>query len=702
LLASLAMFAAANGNAAAPKGRDFGTRIANADAEPHNWLSHGRTYDEARFSPLTQIHERNVRRLGLAWYYDLDTNRGQEATPLVVDGRMYTTSAWSKVQAFNAVTGELLWQFDPKVPGAAAVKACCDVVNRGVAFWNGKVFVGTLDGRLIALNAKSGHQVWSVATVDSNLSYTITGAPRVVKGKIIIGNAGAEFGVRGYVSAYDAASGRLVWRFYTVPGEPGHPDHAASDAILAKLAVPTWRGEWWSEKGGRGGGTVWDSMAYDPALDLLYIGVGNAAYWNQSIRSPGGGDNLFVSSILALRPDTGEYVWHYQEVPGDEWDYTASQHMILADIAIDGQRRKVLMQAPKNGFFYVLDRETGKLISAKPYTPVNWALRIDADTGRPEFNPDARYSSTGKMWLGRPGMLGGHNWQPMAFSPISGLVYIPTLEIPGAYKNDAAFRPIAKGMNVGVDMSIFVPSEDKAARDTIKKSLTGELIAWDPKRQAEVWRVNLGGPWNGGVLATAGGLVFEGDGDGMLSAYAASTGAKLWSFDSHDSIEAPPISFSVNGTQYLTVMVGLGGGPPLNAGELLWGANGPRHNRSRVLTFALGGRAKLPVESIAAVTLAQPAQSASPEAIKSGEQAYHHVCFLCHGSGAVSSGLLPDLRHSGALGSAQAWRAIVYGGALIDKGMVSFKEDFSEAEVEQLRAYVISRAQVEAKSASLQ
>src|SRR5580658_2782370 len=357
-------------------------RLAGANLDPEDWLSHGRTYDEQRFSPLSQITTSNVSTLGLAWSLDLDTARGQEATPLVADGVLYSTSAWSKVQAIDAATGRLLWQYDPKVPGETGAKACCDVVNRGVGMWKGRVYVGTLDGRLVALDAKTGKEAWSVVTVDQTKKYTITGAPRIVKGKVLIGNGGAEYGVRGYLSAYDAEDGKLAWRFYTVPGDPSQP----FEAPILKTAAATWKGEYWKLGGG---GTVWDSMAYDPDLELLYIGVGNGSPWNQRLRSPGGGDNLFLSSIVALKPDTGEYVWHFQTTPGESWDYTATQHIILADLAIDGQPRKVLMQAPKNGFFYVLDRVSGKLISAQPFTTLNWAAGVDLQTGRPLTNPAA-------------------------------------------------------------------------------------------------------------------------------------------------------------------------------------------------------------------------------------------------------------------------------------------------------------------------
>lgn len=673
---------------------DFGNRIINADREPHNWLSHGRSYDEARYSPLDQIDQNNVGKLGLAWFYDLDTSRGQEATPLVVDGVLYTSSAWSKVQAFDAVSGGLLWQFDPKVPGETAIKGCCDVVNRGVAYWDGMVYVGALDGRLIAIDAKSGQQRWSQMTVDTSLNYTITGAPRIVKGKVIIGNSGAEFGVRGYVTAYDAKSGEQLWRFYTVPGKPGVADNAASDDIMARLAQSTWSGRWWDDKGGRGGGTVWDSMAYDPELDLLYLGVGNGSYWSQKLRSEDGGDNLFVSSILALKPDTGEYVWHFQQVPGDEWDYTATQHMILADLPIKGKTRKVLMQAPKNGFFYIIDRSNGEFISAQPYTEVNWATGVDPKTGRPQFNPDARYSKTDEMWIGIPGSLGAHNWQPMAFNPNTGLVYIPTLDGAAAYKTDPDFKPLAKGMNLGVDLAPFIPPTDKQAREEIKKSFKGKLIAWNPITQKEVWRVAHSGPWNGGVLTTAGGLVFQGEGNGHFSAYKAASGEKLWSFDGQSSIQAAPITYAVDGVQYISVMVGLGGGMALSGGELLWNDGKPLRNKSRVLTFALNGSAHLPSATpLATAPLQPPQQFADEPTIKRGEQLYHTTCGFCHGGGALSAGVIKDLRYSSALASQEAWKAIVYDGALTSLGMVSFKDNYSIANIEAIRAYVISRAQ---------
>jgi len=407
------------------------SRISQADQEPENWLSHGRSYDEQRYSPLKAINVDNVDQLGLSWSYEFPTARGKEATPLVVDGILYVTGSWSVVFAFNAQSGELLWTFDPAVPRELAGNFCCDVVNRGVAFWEGKIYVGTLDGRLIALDAANGKQRWSTQTTPKDKPYSITGAPRVVKGKVIIGNGGAEMSVRGFVSAYDANSGKLVWRFYTIPGNPAEDFEAPE----LEMAAKTWSGEWWKFGGG---GTAWDSFAYDAKNDLFYIGVGNGSPWSHILRSEGKGDNLFLSSIVAVRPNTGEYVWHYQTTPKDSWDYTATQHMILADMEIDGKNRQVIMQAPKNGFFYVLDRVTGELISAEKYTTVTWASHVDLKTGRPVENPDMHYGAEQAKVI-FPGPLGGHSWHPMSYSQRSGLVYIPAQNIPGIYRLDKAF-----------------------------------------------------------------------------------------------------------------------------------------------------------------------------------------------------------------------------------------------------------------------
>jgi alcohol dehydrogenase (cytochrome c)/quinohemoprotein ethanol dehydrogenase len=646
-------------------------------------VTHGGTYAEDRFSPLAQIDASTIKTLGLAWSLDLDTNRGQEATPLIVDGVMYSTSAWSKVQAIDAASGKLLWQYDPFVPGSTGVRACCDVVNRGVAAWKGRLYVGTLDGRLVALDAGTGKPVWSVVTVDQSKSYTVTGAPRIVKDKVLIGNGGAEFGVRGYISAYDADSGKLAWRFYTIPGDPSQP----FEAPILKQAATTWSGEWWKYGGG---GTVWDSMAYDPELDLMYIGTGNGSPWNQGYRSPGGGDNLFLSSIVALKPDTGEYVWHYQTTPQDAWDYTATQHIILADLTIEGAPRKVLMQAPKNGFFYVLDRQTGKLLSAKPYIGLNWATGVDLATGRPQTNPDAFYYKTGKPWTALPGPYGAHNWQPMSFSKKTGLVYIPVIESLFTYVHDPAWKPSPLGYNLGL-IGMPMPT-DPAIKEQVMAATKGTLKAWDPVAQKEAWSVPLAGMWNGGVLSTGGGLVFQGSGDGTFSAYDATSGNKVWSFAAQAGVLASPVSFAVGDQQYIAVVVGWGGAS-IAGGETL--AKGALvGNKSRVLAFKLGGTAQLPAAPPSPVPqTAPPPRLPDPALGTQGEQVFHMYCTVCHGNSAVSAGaVVPDLRWSKALGNAEGWKKIVIDGALENQGMVSFSKVINAAQAEAVRAYVISRA----------
>ncbi len=674
---------------AACQDADFGERLVNADSETQNWLTHGRTYNEQRFSPLNGISDANVGELKLAWFHDFDTQRGQEATPIVIDGMMYTTSAWSKVQAFDAASGELLWQHDPEVPGETAVNACCDVVNRGVAVWNDKVYVASLDGRLIALNAQTGEEVWSTLTVNPDKAYTITGAPRVIKGKVLIGNGGGEYGVRGYFGAYDAETGEEVWRFYTVPGEPGKKDGAASDEILEKLAGPTWTGEHWKHGGG---GTVWDSMAYDPELDLLYVGTGNGSPWNPAVRSPEGGDNLFLSSILALRPDTGEYVWHYQQVPGDQWDYTATQQMILAELPVEGEERKVIMQAPKNGFFYILDRETGELLSAEPFAPVNWATKVDLDTGRPEINPDAFYHKTGKPWLAMPGPLGAHSWHSMSYSQQTGLVYIPAQELGFPYIADTNFEPKKVGINLGIDLDAASLPEDAEVLKAIKAGVKGHLLAWDPVQQKEAWRFQHATAGNGGVLSTAGNLVFQGDAEANFNAFNATTGEKIWSFPAQTNIIAAPISYAIDGKQYVTIVVGWGGIYPLLTGEA--GLNTKmRPPKGRVLTFALDGEATLPPEQeLQTMIIEPPAQFGTAAMIAQGKSIYHRSCSGCHGDSVVSGGILPDLRNSGILASKDAWKSIVHDGALATNGMVGFGDDYSPEELDTVRAYAIDRA----------
>ena len=658
-------------------------RIRAADGEPGNWLAHGRTYDEQRHSPLAAINQGNVADLGLAWHWNTGDARGLEATPIVVDGVMFATGAWSRVYANDARTGELIWRYDPQVSRERGRYACCDVVNRGVAVWRGRVFVGTLDGRLVALDAGSGDVIWEVLTIDPTRPYTITGAPRVVNDLVVIGNGGAEYGVRGYVTAYDWQTGEQKWRFWTVPGDPSQP----FESRAMELAAPTWRGGRWWEIGG--GGTVWDSMAFDPELNLLYIGVGNGSPWNRDVRSPGGGDNLYLAAIVAINPDNGTLAWHYQTTPGETWDYTATQHMILADLELDGTTRKVIMQAPKNGFFYVLDRTDGRFISAAPYVPVTWASHIDPTTGRPVETPGARYANHTEVVF--PSAYGGHNWHPMAYSPDTGYVYIPALEMGLPYGRDVAFAYRPGRFNTGIDIGALLPAKTAQGRVEALKSVKGHLAAWDPIRQREVWRVQHSGAWNGGVLATAGNLVFQGRADGHFAAYAADSGRLLWEMPVHAGIVAAPITYAVDGEQYVAVLAGWGGAFSLASGV-------PRHrgnvvSEGRILAFKLGSAAELPPPAVTYVNIPEPpAVRTTPEEVAQGELLYHTWCASCHGAGVTSSGALPDLKYLPSASHGR-WDLIVRQGVYASVGMPGFADVISEADAAAIHAYVIREAE---------
>ena len=672
-----------------------GEALLNAGEDGANWITYGRTYDEQRFSPLDQINTANVGELGLAWFADMDTARGQEATPLVIDGKLYLTTAWSKVKAYNGVTGALLWEYDPEVPGETAVKACCDVVNRGLATWGDSLFLGTLDGRLVKLDRETGAVVWSKQTTDPEQSYTVTGAPRIIDGKVLIGNGGAEFGVRGYIAAYDAGSGEELWRFYTVP--EGTEDETSPEYLQA--AAKTWNTEVLAGSDAiGGGGTVWDSMAYDPDLNLLYIGVGNGSPWNRAYRSPGEdgtgeGDNLYLSSIVAIRPDTGEYVWHYQTTPGETWDYTATQHIMLADMEIDGAQRQVLMQAPKNGFFYVLDRATGEFISAKPYVTVNWATGID-ESGRPIENPETRIDKTGQTAVVTPGALGGHNWHPMAYHPDENLVYIPAFEAAMVYSPEADWKPDrARGFNVGFDLSAGDLPPDLGFRKEITGTLKGMLVAWDPVAQEPRWTVEHPGPWNGGLLATAGGLVFQGTAGSEFNAYNAANGEKLWSFPAQTGVVAPPVTYTIDGEQYVAVLAGWGGAYALSVDGQAINDLAPVRNVSRLLVFKLGAESQLPPEpELAKLPLDPPPSRANAATIALGGEKYARYCAVCHAPGAVGSTVLPDLRRSGTLSNPASWQAVVREGMLQGRGMASFAESLSAEESNAIREWVIFRA----------
>jgi PQQ-dependent dehydrogenase (methanol/ethanol family) len=658
-------------------------RLLQAQKESQNWLMHGKSYDESRFSELKSINSDSVKQLGLAWSFEFPDNRGLEATPIVVDGVIYTSGAWSRVYAHNAKTGELLWQYDPKVAKSALVKGCCGPVNRGVAVWEDKLFVGTLDGYLIAVNRSTGEEVWRTLTIDADKDYTITGAPRVVKGNVLIGNGGAEYGVRGYVSAYNANSGELSWRFYTVPNNPAESFENAAMEMAAK----TWNGEWWKLGGG---GTVWDSMSYDPELNLVYIGVGNGSPWNQEIRSPGGGDNLFLSSIVALNADTGDYVWHYQTTPGESWDFTATQQIVLADIMWQGKLRKVLMQAPKNGFFFIIDRVTGEFLSAEPFSKVVWAKGYDK-AGRPIENPEARYKD--KPMLMMPGAIGAHNWHSMSYSHETGLVYIPVIKGMMNYGQPASFKPAKQHQNVGVDFITDVLINRDFMLVLTEKATRGELVAWNPVEQKQQWSYKHKRGWNGGVLATAGNVVFQGTADQQFMAFDAKTGNVLWSFDAKLAIIAAPITYSVDGEQFVAVVAKWGGGYPLAVGlPPLAGLD-----KGRLLVFSLNGKALLPDANISKLTMNKPQeQTITDEGIlKEGAKDYLLYCAGCHGMNVISGGNVPDLRYRASQYNFDTFKLFVLEGVSANNGMVSFSDVLDEAKANNIYNYILQEAHAE-------
>jgi alcohol dehydrogenase (cytochrome c)/quinohemoprotein ethanol dehydrogenase len=667
-------------------------------AAPGEWLGHGRDYFEQRFSPLAQINQANVKSLGLAWHYDFGERQGLEATPVVHDGVIYVSTDFSEVWAFDARTGKKLWSYVPDTH-YWQVNTCCSPINRGVALWGDKVYVGALDGRLIALNAKTGQLVWSTQTFPKDTRLSITGAPRVVKGVVIIGNGGAELGVRGFVAGYDAETGKQKWKFYTVPGKQGD-DGEVSDTAL-KLARTTWPG---GNPSGFGGGTPWDGMAYDPELDLLYVGVGNGSPWNAALRSPGGGDNLFLGSVIALRPETGQYVWHFQETPGDSWDYTSTQPIILADLKIGGQVRKTLLHAPKNGFFYVLDRATGKFIQGKNYGPMNWATGLDAN-GRPIENPAARYGDTKKPFVASPGPGGAHDWQPMTFSPRTGLVYIPATESSYLYIDDpteGGAGPTRLGYNTGAGAFSAVtrlPSQGPApananagvaGADTANER-AAYILAWDPLKQQARFKVPMLKTFNGGLLSTAGGLVFGGNGANEFAAYQDATGERLWTFDTQTGVLAGPAAYELDGVQYVALMAGWGGTVAPYGG--LTDANGP----ARLLVFKLGGKDKLPPKpAYQRPPIAPPAETETLAVVDKGAALFARNCQRCPGGGGVGGGLGPtgpaDLRRSPFIQAQAAFDQVVRSGALQHNGMAAFGTELDADMTKALRAYIVHQA----------
>lgn len=654
--------------------------LASANEHSGEWLTHGLNYAEDRYSLLNQINKDNVHTLGLAWTVDLQSKRGLEATPLVADGIMYVTGAWSIVYAIDVRKGTIIWEYNPKVPGKTAERLCCDVVNRGVALYKGKIFSGTLDGRLIALDAATGKLEWEVMTVDTSKPYSITGAPRVVDGKIIIGNGGAEFGVRGYVTAYNPSDGNQVWRFYTVPGDPSKPFENKAMEEAAK----TWSGSWWKYGGG---GTAWDAMAYDPALKLLYVGTGNGSPWDRKYRSNGVGDNLYLSSIVAINVSNGEMVWYYQTTPGDSWDFTAAQHIILADLEIKGVKRKVLMQAPKNGFFYMIDRTNGKFISGDPFVYTNWAKKIDSTTGRPIEEPGVHYETMNTDVS--PNYNGGHNWQPMAYNPKLNLVYIPARENASNYGHDTSWKynQVGFGTGNGWNLAIGTDPTKPMHYDTATKNFPrGMLIAWNPILRKKVWTIHQTADWNGGILATVTDLVFQGTAEGDFICYDGANGKILWQMNLGGGIIAPPMSYFIDGKQYISIAVGWGGGygmkkkfAPLQTGK--------------IFTFVLNGQAPMPTfKKATPLNIPDTKFVTTPAELAKGETLYWKYCGTCHVVNEGGGGLAPDLAYSILAANNENILSIVHDGAYLPLGMPKFGDRLSKDEILSIQKYILTKA----------
>ena len=642
--------------------------VASAKADTaENWTNHNATADESAFSGLTQIDVRNVGRLGLAWSLDLPGEASLEATPLAVNGIIYFTGSYSKVYAVDGVSGRLLWTYDPEIWKHSPEKMHFGfAANRGLAYDNAKLFSGTLDGRLIAVDAKTGRLLWSAMTVAPDSPQQITGAPRVFKNKVIIGQTGADFAARGYVTAYDQLTGRQIWRFYTVPGPS---DQEERDPALQRAAA-TWIGE--AAKSGPGGGGVWDSLTFDAEFNRVYIGTANAAPYDPASRE---GDNLFTASIVALDADTGQYAWHYQLNPRDSWDYDSTQQITLATLAIDAKPRKVLMQAPKNGFFYVIDRETGKLISAEKLGKVTWAERIDLTTGRPVEFANIRYQA-GELFVW-PASMGAHSWMSQAFSPRTGLVYLPYMQSGVHYLKG---KPISGGVYVA---GLGIKEYNTDAEDG-----KGALIAWDPVLQKAAWKVPHEHIWNGGVLATAGDVVFQGAADGKLSAYDARAGRRLWSFDARMGLIAAPMSWSSGGKQYISILAGYGGSAAV-WGDLM-SAGWKYRSARRLLTFTLNGNALLPPtpeRSDRIQPVDDPTIKLEPDDVAAGSQIFL-ACAVCHGRNLIATGgPAPDLRESGAALSPDNFRSVVHDGALLQNGMPKF-DDLTDEQLREIWAYI--------------
>ncbi len=678
LLAAILPFSAAHAADASPGSGSpaVDDTLLSNDADGTHWAAFGRTYSEQRFSPLRQVSTDSITDLRPAWYLDLPGDRGLVSTPLVVDGVLYFVGSMNRVRAVNATTGELLWTYDPEVAKYTGndLRSGWEH-NRGIGLWNDKVYVATWDGRLNAVNRATGEEVWSVRTFPADSALYITGAPKVFKGKVLIGNGGTEEGpTRGYVTAYDAETGEQAWRFFIVPGNPA--DGFENEAM--KMAAETWTGDWWRHGGG---GNAWHGFTYDAELDQLYIGTGNGSPWNRKIRSPGGGDNLFLCSVVALDPDTGDYLWHYQTTPGETWDYNSNMDIVLADLDLGDGPEKVLLHAPKNGFLYVIRRSDGKLLGAHKFAETTWASHIDLETGRPVEIPGARYEDGGPVRIA-PSPWGAHSWHAMSFNPGTGLLYLPSLHLSMEYTDEgidlATWQSVAFEGGLGVNLDNMERAEDASV-----------LQAWDPAKGELAWSRPLEGRNNAGTLTTAGNLVFQGRASGEFVAYDATTGATLWTWDAGLGISAPPVTYAVDGKQYVAVLVGFGGGMSGIASddERAHGWSYGAQTR-RLVAFSLDGSAQVPKQPppLIVTPVELPYFEIDEGLAERGADTYGY-CSACHGGGARSGGMAPDLRASAVVGSAEAFAGVVRDGERKVRGMPAFR-NFSDDQLLELRHYI--------------
>jgi quinohemoprotein ethanol dehydrogenase len=675
-------------------------RLARADAEPDQWLTAGRDNSGAYYSPLQAINDKNVERLGFGWDYQLGTQRGLEATPVVVDGVMYAPGNWGRVYALDAATGRELWTYNPGVDGQAGRNACCDVVNRGLAVWKGRVYVASVDGYLHAIDAATGKRVWRVDTLpDRNpgsFHYFVTGAPQLAGDLVVIGSGGADFkGARGSVSAYSLETGEFKWRFYTVPRDP---ELGPQDQPHLEAAARTWPAKYdWSMGGG---GTAWDGLAYDPREKLVYIGTANASPYHGEHDPAGQGDELFVASIVAIHADSGRMAWYYQEIPGEGWDYDTTNKLVLAELTLDGKPRRVIMQASKDGYLYVLDRVTGEFLSGKPFASVNWTKGLDPKTHRPIINPAADWGRAPALIF--PAAVGAHGWQPMSYNPRTGLVYIPVIDAAMVYVDTSKRR--AGLIEGNFDLAFFFP-EDYAPREL--ESLYGKLPsleslspngkppksrglirAVEPLTGKVVWEQQTHSVWDGGVLSTAGNLVFRGDDGGYLNVYAADSGQLLKRVEVGSSIMAAPMTYRIKGTQYVSVMAGYGGGVlfapfPTESAAYKYG------NAGRIITFRLdGGPPQIPTPVTDGPHEPPPPREGTPETIARGELLYNRYCSRCH---AFGRGLVPDLRRL-PVAIHNIFYEVVLRGADQANGMARWDDVLTQDDAAAIHSYLIDQA----------